>query len=102
MYQPGANLLHHPHLHCVGPGGGVSLDGQRWINCRPGFFLSVRTPSRLFRRLFLTRLRDAFDRHEVHFFNARAALQDADALATIGNANEGDSNDDSIWANLDR
>src|SRR5438132_8785126 len=47
------NLLHHPHLHCVVPGGGLSADGSQWIACRDGFFLSVRVLSRLFRRLFL-------------------------------------------------
>ena len=53
LHTWGQNLLHHPHLHCVVPGGGVSPDGQRWIGCRPGFFLPVRVLSRLFRRLFL-------------------------------------------------
>ena len=54
----GSTLVHHPHLHCVAPGGGLSLDGTRWIACRPGFFLPVRVLSRLFRRLFLTYLQD--------------------------------------------
>ena len=53
LHTWGQNLLHHPHLHCVVPGGGISLDGKRWIACRPGFFLPVRVLSRLFRRLFL-------------------------------------------------
>ena len=57
LHTWGQNLLHHPHLHCVVPGGGVAPDGQRWIACRPGFFLPVRVLSRLFRRLFLTQLR---------------------------------------------
>jgi hypothetical protein len=55
------NLQHHPHLHCVVPGGGLSADGERWVSCRPGFFLPVRVLSRLFRRLFLTQLQAAFD-----------------------------------------
>jgi hypothetical protein len=46
-------MTHHPHVHCIVPGGGVSLDGERWIACRPGFFLPVRVLSRLFRRLFM-------------------------------------------------
>ena len=50
LHTWGQNLLHHPHLHCVVPGGGLSPDGQRWIACRPGFFLPVRVLSRLFRR----------------------------------------------------
>jgi hypothetical protein len=46
-------LTHHPHVHMIAPGGGLSPDGLRWIACRPGFFLPVRVLSRLFRRLFL-------------------------------------------------
>ena len=53
--------MHHPHLHCVVPGGGLSPDGTRWIACRPGFFLPVRVLSRLFRRLFLASFQEAFD-----------------------------------------
>jgi hypothetical protein len=53
LHSWGQNLLFHPHLHCVVPGGGLSPDGDRWISCRPGFFLPVRVLSRLFRRLFL-------------------------------------------------
>ena len=55
LHTWGQNLHHHPHVHCVVPGGGPSLDGTRWIACRPGFFLPVRVLSRLFRRLFLER-----------------------------------------------
>jgi hypothetical protein len=80
LHTWGQNLLHHPHLHCVVPGGGVSLDGKRWIACRPGFFLAVRVLSRLFRRLFLELLRAAFERKELKFFNAMAPLQDAQAF----------------------
>jgi hypothetical protein len=75
LHTWGQNLLHHPHLHCVVPGGGIAADGQRWIACRPGFFLPVRVLSRLFRRLFLERLRQAFDRGELNFFNSLQALQ---------------------------
>ena len=53
LHTWGQNLHFHPHLHCVVPGGGLSPDGQRWVSCRPGFFLPVRVLSRLFRRLFL-------------------------------------------------
>ncbi len=81
LHTWGQNLLHHPHLHCVVPGGGIAPDGQRWIACRPGFFLPVRVLSRLFRRRFMTQLREAFDRQELHFFNALAELQDARAFA---------------------
>jgi hypothetical protein len=81
LHTWGQNLLHHPHLHCVVPGGGVAPDGQRWIACRPGFFLPVRVLSRLFRRLFLTQLRQAFDAGNLQFFNNLATLQDPDAFA---------------------
>jgi Putative transposase/Transposase zinc-binding domain len=81
LHTWGQNLLHHPHLHCVVPGGGLAPDGQRWIACRPGFFLPVRVLSRLFRRLFLERLQKAFDGGELEFFNALAALRDPDAFA---------------------
>ncbi len=81
LHTWGQNLMHHPHLHCVVPGGGLSLDGQRWIACRPGFFLPVRVLSRLFRRLFLELLRQAFERQDLHFFNSLAALEDPDAFA---------------------
>jgi hypothetical protein len=80
LHTWGQNLLHHPHLHCVVPGGGVSLDGKRWIACRPGFFLPVRVLSRLFRRLFLELVRAAFEHKELKFFNAMAPLQDAQAF----------------------
>ena len=53
LHTWGQSLLHHPHVHCVVPGGGPSLDGTRWVACRPGFFLPVRVLSRVFRRLFL-------------------------------------------------
>ena len=61
LHSWGQNLHHHPHLHCIVPGGGPSPDGTRWISCRPGFFLPVRVLSRLFRRLFLEELRAAFE-----------------------------------------
>jgi hypothetical protein len=69
------NLQHHPHLHFVVPGGGLSADGERWVPCRPGFFLPVRVLSRLFRRLFLTQLQAAFDAGSLQFFNALESLK---------------------------
>ena len=81
LHTWGQNLLHHPHLHCVVPGGGISPDGQRWVACRPGFFLPVRVLSRLFRRLFLELLQQAFDGGELHFFNSLDGLQDRLAFA---------------------
>jgi len=61
LHSWGQTLTHHPHLHCVVPGGGLSIDGARWVACRPGFFLPVRVLSRLFRRLFLRALQAAYD-----------------------------------------
>ena len=81
LHTWGQNLMHHPHLHCVVPGGGIALDGERWVCCKPGFFLPVRVLSRLFRRLFLEHLRGAFDDDALRFFNALAHLQDAEAFA---------------------
>jgi len=63
------------------PGGGPSLDGTRWIACRPGFFLPVRVLSRLFRRLFLDELRAAFEAGELRFFGELAGLADPTAFA---------------------
>jgi hypothetical protein len=60
LHTWGQTLHHHPHLHCVVPGGGLSPDGTQWRACRPTFFLPVRVLSRVFRRLFLTRLRQAY------------------------------------------
>jgi hypothetical protein len=68
------NLQHHPHVHCFVPGGGLSLDGTRWVCCRPGFFLPVRVLSRLFRRLFLEKLGAAFKAGDLGFFGALAGL----------------------------
>jgi len=61
------NLRHHPHLHCVVPGGGLSLDGRRWLACRPNFFLPVRVLSRLFRRLFCQQLWRAYEQGRLSF-----------------------------------
>jgi hypothetical protein len=81
LHTWGQNLLHHPHLHCVVPGGGLSADGERWVSCRPRFFLPVRVLSRLFRRLFLAQLQKAFDAGELRFFNTLELLQDPAAFA---------------------
>src|SRR5215469_2418161 len=80
LHSWGQTLVHHPHLHCVVPGGGISLDGTQWISCRPNFFLPVRVLSRLFRRLFLTYLDHAFDSGQLHFFTSLEALRDRQAF----------------------
>jgi Putative transposase/Transposase zinc-binding domain len=76
LHTWGSNLLHHPHLHCVVSGGGLSLDGTEWISCRAGFFLPVRVLSQLFRRLFLQYLLKAFDAGNLEFFASLEALRD--------------------------
>jgi hypothetical protein len=76
LHSWGSNLLHHPHLHCVVPGGGLSPDGTRWISCKPRFFLPVPVLSRLFRRLFLVHLQDAFDSDQLQFFSTLEHLRD--------------------------
>src|SRR4029434_4715148 len=76
LHSWGQNLQFHPHLHCVVPGGGLSSDRQRWVSCRPRFFLPVRVLSRLFRRLFLESLQKAFDAGKLKFFAALESLRE--------------------------
>src|SRR6266436_3045892 len=77
LHTWGSNLLHHPHLHCVVPGGGLSAEGTAWISCQAGFFLSVRVLSRLFRRLFLENLVKAFDGGKLEFSSSLQSLRDS-------------------------
>ena len=77
LHTWGQNLVHHPHLHCVVPGGGLAPGGSRWVACRPGFFLPVRVLSRLFRRLFLERLHHAFETGALSFFASLAHLRES-------------------------
>jgi hypothetical protein len=79
LHTWGQNLHHHPHIHCVVPGGGLALDRTRWIACRRGFFLPVRVLSRLFRRLFLGHLQHAFDSGKLRFNGALEPLADLKA-----------------------
>src|SRR5919198_5832067 len=79
LHSWGSALTHHPHLHMIVPGGGIALDGKRWVACRPGFFLPVRVLSRLFRRLFLERLSAAHK--QLQFFGNHTPLADAQAFA---------------------
>jgi len=80
LHTWGQNLQHHPHVHCVVPGGGLSPDGTRWIACRPRFFLPVRVLSRLFKGKFLALLRGAFERGKLSFHGTLAALANAGAF----------------------
>ena len=81
LHTWGQTLQHHPHVHCVVPGGGPSLDGTRRVACRPEFFLPVRVLSRLFRRLFLEQLQAAFEAGGLGFFGALTELAEPVAFA---------------------
>jgi hypothetical protein len=74
LHTWGSAMTHHPHVHGIVPGGGLSLDGEQWIHCRPGFFLPVRVLSRLFRRLFLERLNHAYRSGDLKFFGEHRTL----------------------------
>jgi hypothetical protein len=80
LHTWGQTLFHHPHLHCVVPGGGISPDGKRWISCPPDFFLPVPVLSRLFRRLFLDYLRQAFDAGGLQFSSSLEPLRARNAF----------------------
>src|SRR5215467_1614019 len=80
LHTWGQTLTHHPHAHCVVPGGGLAPDG-RWVVCKPNFFLPVRVLSRLYRRLFLQRLQAAFDKAELVFFGNLAHLAEPTVFA---------------------
>jgi len=81
LHTWGSGLTHHPHAHMIVPGGGLSLNGERWIACRPRFFLPVRVLSRLFRRLVLEKLAAAHKAGALQFFGKHAALTNAQAFA---------------------
>jgi len=81
LHTWGSALTHHPHVHGIVPGGGLALDADRWVPCKPGFFLPVRVLSRLFRRRFLEELQNAHRAGQLRFFGEYAALSDAAAFA---------------------
>ena len=81
LHTWGSALTHHPHAHCIVPGGGIALDGQRWLSCRPGFFLPVRVLSRLFRRLVLDKLVAAHATGRLRFFGDHRQLVEAPVFA---------------------
>ena len=80
LHTWGSAMTHHPHVHVIVPGGGPSPDGSRWIACKPGFFLSVRVLSRLFRRLFLEGLAALHKAARLVFFGDLAPLADPRAF----------------------
>jgi hypothetical protein len=81
LHTWGSQLTHHPHVHGIVPGGGIAVDGDRWVHCRPGFFLPVRVLSRFFRRRFLEDLAAAHARGELQFFGEHAELSDPTRFA---------------------
>ncbi|MDP6689035.1 MAG: transposase zinc-binding domain-containing protein, partial [Alphaproteobacteria bacterium] len=81
LHTWGSAMTHHPHVHMIVPGGGISPDGKQWISCRPGFFLPVRVLSRLFRRLFLDKLVTAHQTGQLQFFADHTGLAERDAFA---------------------
>ena len=80
LHTWGSAMTHHPHVHMIVPGGGISLDGSRWISCRPGFLLPVRVLSRLFRRLFLAGLAEAHAAGRLAFFGEIESLRHCPAF----------------------
>jgi hypothetical protein len=81
LHTWGSAMTHHPHVHMIVPGGGISSDGSKWVSCRPNFFLPVRVLSRLFRRLFLQMLDAAHRDGRLKFFGTHAGLADKDQFA---------------------
>ena len=81
LHTWGSALTHHPHVHGIVPGGGLSADGERWVTCKPGFFLPVRVLSRLFRRRFLEELSKAHGAGQLRFFGEFAGMAEAAAFA---------------------
>ena len=81
LHTWGSAMTHHPHVHGIVPGGGLSLDGTRWVNCRPGFFLPVRVLSKLFRRLFLEKLGDAHRAGTLQFFGEHRELAETKSFS---------------------
>ncbi len=81
LHTWGSALMHHPHIHMIVPGGGLSPDGTRWVGSKPGFFLHVRVLSRLFRRLFLEGLLDLHQSDKLAFFGDLAGLSEPKAFA---------------------
>jgi hypothetical protein len=81
LHTWGSALTHHPHVHGIVPGGGLSLDGEHWVSCKPGFFLPVRVLSHLFRRLFVQELEAAHRAGKLQFFGEYAHLVDPKAFA---------------------
>ncbi len=83
LHTWGSAMTHHPHVHMIVPGGGISPDGTTWVHCRPGFLVPVRVLSRLFRRLMLSKLADAHENGRLAFFGKLAHLAHPRAFAAL-------------------
>jgi hypothetical protein len=83
LHTWGQTLQHHPHLHCVVPGGGLAVDGSGWVACRPEFFLPVRVLSQVFRDRFLHHMKRAFQEGQLQFFNDLAPLAAPEAFKAV-------------------
>jgi hypothetical protein len=83
LHTWGSAMTHHPHVHMIVPGGGIALDGSKWVACKPSFFVPVRVLSKLFRRLMLEQLTAAHADGKLQFFSQHARLADADAFAAF-------------------
>ncbi len=81
LHTWGSTMTHHPHVHGIVPGGGLSADGEHWVSCKSGFFLPVRVLSRLFRRLYLEKLSLAYQSNSLMFFGNNVELEDAELFA---------------------
>jgi len=81
LHTWGSALTHHPHVHMIVPGGGLSPDGTRWVSSKPGFFLHVRVLSRLFRRLFIEGLLALHRAADLAFFGDLTGLSEPQAFA---------------------
>ena len=77
LHTWGSAMTHHPHLHCIVPGGGLSINQKRWISCKKGFFLPVRVLSRLFRRLFLEQLQQTYETGLLEFHASMSSLENS-------------------------
>ena len=80
LHSWGSALTHHPHIHMIVPGGGISRDGKRWVASRPGFLLPVRVLGKLFRRLFLTRLLELHAAGRLNFYGDNTSLSERRAF----------------------
>ncbi len=81
LHTWGSTLTHHPHVHCIVPGGGFSKNSEQWVACRSGYFLTIAVLKKLFRRLFLEKLKQAHESGKLEFFGEHATLSDAQRFA---------------------